>query len=86
VFVKIDLSAILPRVGLEEPDDFSSFKIVVAVPDHAYVTVDELERLAGARMNDPNWRSRLEGMLSFAEQHGWRDSDGAVRAHVEVER
>ena len=80
--IEIDLSAIPPVVTLNEPDDFTSFKVVVREAEHARVPVDVLEDLAGERAADPEWRRGLEKMLDYARQHGWIDERG-VRAHIE---
>jgi hypothetical protein len=51
--------------------------------EHVFVTVPALCRMAGGRATDSGWRANLERMLDFAQQHGWVDARGAVRAHVE---
>jgi hypothetical protein len=82
MYIEIDLSAIPPVMALGEPDDFTSFKIVVREVEHARVPVDVLEDLAGERAADPAWRQGLKKMLDYAQQHGWVDERG-VRAHIE---
>ena len=82
MYIEIDMSVAPPATILREPDDFTSFKIVVREAEHARVPVDELERLAGDRTGDPEWRRGLEKMLEYAETHGWLEHDG-VRAHIE---
>ncbi len=82
MYIEIDMSVAPPTTSLREPDDFTSFKIVVREAEHARVPVEQLERLAGDRAGDPEWRRGLEKMLEYAEQHGWLDDDG-VRAHIE---
>jgi len=85
VYVEIDLSVVVPATVLREPDDVTSFKVVVREAEHARVPVESLERLAGERAGDPEWRRGLGKMLEYAEQHGWVD-DGGVRAHIELRR
>lgn len=80
--IVIDLSSAPPATVLEDPDDFTSFKIVVREAEHARVPVESLERLAGDRARDPEWRRGLGKMLEYAAQHGWLDDTG-VLAHVE---
>ena len=83
MYIEIDLSVVPPTSVLREPDDFTSFKVVVRKAEHARVPVESLERLAGERAEDPEWRNGLGKMLEYAEQHGWLDSSG-VRAHIEA--
>jgi len=85
VYLEIDLRSVPPATALRDPDDFASFKVVVREAEHARVPVEALERLAGDRAEDPEWRRGLEKMLEYAEQHGWVDGDG-VRAHIERRR
>ena len=85
MYIEIDLGVVPPATALLEPDDFTSFKIVVREAEHARVPVECLEQLAGERAGDPEWRRGLEKMLEYARQHGWLDEDG-VRAHIERER
>jgi len=55
----------------------------VAGPDHVFVEVELLERLAGERAEDEEWSAQLEAMIEYAKSKGWTDEAGAVRAHVE---
>ena len=80
--IVIDLGVVPPATVLEDPDDFTSLKIVVREAEHARVPVESLERLAGDRAGDPEWRRGLEKMVAYAEQHGWLEDNG-VRAHIE---
>lgn len=84
MLVKIHADRVPPRAELLDADDFASFKVVVVVGEHIHVPVAELERLAGAKAEEASWRAGLEGMLRYADEHGWLDASGAVRAHVEV--
>jgi hypothetical protein len=84
VIINVDLAAVPPAVSLEDPDDFESFAIRARVPEHGFVAIDELKRLAGDRAGDPVWMESLDRMLEYASAHGWLRDDGAVRAHVEV--
>ena len=54
-------------------------------PDgHAFVAVDAVRRLAGDRVNDPDWSEGFDRMLGFARSKGWMDPSGtAIQAHVE---
>jgi hypothetical protein len=80
--LRIDPAQIPPAVELLDADDFGSFKAVIAVPDHTWVDPSLLVALAPDP--DPVWRAQLEKMLSFAQEHGWIDQDGRIRAHVEL--
>jgi hypothetical protein len=51
--IVIDLGVVPPATVLEDPDDFTSLKIVVREAEHARVPVESLERLAGDRAGDP---------------------------------
>lgn len=86
--IEIDLSTIPPTTALREPDDFGRFEVMLrGVDGYAFVTPDVLHVLAGARAEDPRWRARFEGMLGYAATKGWvRESDGAIRAHIETEQ
>jgi hypothetical protein len=68
---------------LEEPDDFRTFQMTVAVPEHVYVGVEVLLALAGERAKDADWRSGFDAMIAYADKHGWVHN-GMVRAHVAV--
>jgi len=81
--IEIDLGSVPPAVTLLDPDEFTRFEIAVSRPEHAFVSVDELRRLAGARAADPAWAQQLEAMLAYAQGKGWCREDGAVRAHIE---
>ena len=85
MYLEIDLSVVPPATVLREPDDFTSFKVVVKEAEHARVSLESLELLAGERAGDPEWRRGLGKMLEYAEQRGWVD-DGGVRAHIELRR
>jgi hypothetical protein len=39
--------------------------------------------LAGDRADNARWQASFDGMLAYADAHGWRDADGRVRAHVQ---
>ena len=84
MYIEIDLSAVPPVSVLHNPDDFTSFKIVVRQVEHARVPAEVLQALAGDRAGDPEWQSGLEKMLEYAREHGWLDDSG-VRAHVELQ-
>ena len=40
MYIEIDMSVVPPTTILREPDDFTSFKIVVREAEHARVPVD----------------------------------------------
>jgi hypothetical protein len=67
VYVEIDLSVVVPATVLREPDDVTSFKVVVREAELAGVPVESLERLAGGRAGDPEGRRGLGKMLEYAE-------------------
>jgi hypothetical protein len=51
---------------------------------HAWLRIDGIRGLAGARARDPRWSRRFEGMVEYARGTGWVSPDGAsIRAHVE---
>ena len=83
MYLHIDHTEVPPAVEVREPDDFTAFKVVVEVPEHAWVAPDVLTALAG-RGDDDAWRQNLAGMLAYAASKGWCDDAGRVRAHVEV--
>jgi hypothetical protein len=86
VYIAVDLSVVPPRAVLHEPEDLTSFKVVAAVPDHAYAPIDEIRRLAGPLADNPEWQQGFESMLEFAAGRGWIGPDGGVRAHLVIER
>lgn len=84
MYLRIDTAATPPSVEVVEPDDFSSFKVVVVVDGHSWVAPAELAELAG-RGADPDWQHKLAGMIDYARTKGWLDDAGRIRAHVEVQ-
>jgi len=84
MYIEIDLSAVPPVSVLHEPDDFTSFKVIVRALEHARVPAEVIQALAGDRARDPDWQRGLEKMLEYARQHGWVDDSG-VRAHIELQ-
>jgi hypothetical protein len=51
---------------------------------HAFIAIDAVRRLAGARVDDPAWSEGFEKMLAYAGSKGWIDPSGtAIQAHVE---
>jgi hypothetical protein len=50
---------------------------------HVFVEVEAVRDLAGDRADDVGWQASFDGMLAYADAHGWRDADGRVRAHVQ---
>jgi hypothetical protein len=50
---------------------------------HVFVEPFALVTLAGERGHDAAWLASLRDMVAYADQHGWVDTRGAVRAHVE---
>jgi hypothetical protein len=50
---------------------------------HVFVEVETIRDLAGDRAVDARWQASFDGMLAYADAHGWRDADGRVRAHVQ---
>ena len=82
MIIEVDLTTVPPRTTLHDVDDFTSLKVVTR-GEHAFITRDTFVDLAERRGSDPEWLSRLDGMLSYAASKGWTDDRGAVRAHVE---
>jgi hypothetical protein len=83
MYIELDLSAVPPTVTLQEPDDFKRFEIVATQPEHAFVGVAEIEKLAGERCADPEWHRQFRQMLEYARSKGWIDDEGSVRGHIE---
>jgi hypothetical protein len=51
---------------------------------HAFLRVEAVKALAGARARDPAWIEQFDAMVEFAGRHGWLDDRGeAIRAHCE---
>jgi hypothetical protein len=82
MYLRIDTSVIPPLVEVVEPDDFTSFKVVVGTTSHTWVDPSGLAALAG-RAGDADWQDKLDGMVGYAETKGWLDEQGRLRAHVE---
>jgi hypothetical protein len=56
---------------------------VARFDEYAWVSISELERLAGD-VATPEWRASFAAMIEYARSKGWVDDDlGAVRGHVE---
>jgi hypothetical protein len=99
MIITVDTTNPSPRVSLDDPENFGAFSIAAtgtreafgkAVAgigrydgDHVFVRPDALRALAGALAQDDTWSSKLDGMMNYAEQHGWVDGDGAIRAHID---
>ena len=83
MYLHIDPTQVPPVVQVREPDDFTAFKLVLEVPEHAWIAPDVLTELAG-RGGDDEWKQNLAGMLAYAASKGWCDEAGRVRAHVET--
>lgn len=84
MYLRIDPRTTPPLVEVAEPDDFTSFKVVVVTPSHSWVDPADLTELAG-RADDQDWQQKLAGMISYAESKGWLDEQGRIRAHVETQ-
>jgi hypothetical protein len=82
MYIQIDLSQVPPEATIHEADDFTQFKVLMIETEHAYVAISEIERLAGDRAGDSDWRRGLQKMVEYAEGAGWLDDRG-IRAHVE---
>lgn len=55
----------------------------VADREHGFVSVDGLERLAGAHVTEA-WRAGLEKMLAYARKKGWwEEATRSIAAHLE---
>lgn len=82
---------------LADADVFDSFKAKVAElarrskqpacgvwdEDGAHLWVDA-GWLRAQGPSCPDWSAKLDQMLAYADRKGWLDTDGRVRAHVEV--
>lgn len=84
MYLRIDSRTTPPLVEVVEPEDFTSFKVVVVTASHSWVDPADLTALAG-RAGDPEWQQKLAGMVSYAESKGWLDGQGRIRAHVETQ-
>jgi hypothetical protein len=82
VHITVDLSTVPPLVELEGADDLKSFSVVLHEPEHAWVSLEELKRLAGPRAEDTEWLAELDKMVAYASSKGWVREDGALRAHL----
>jgi hypothetical protein len=65
------------RVGLVEPNDFTSFKVVAAARSWG-----ELRR-ALDKASDPDWAAGLDAMVEYAGCKGWLEGSSALRAQCE---
>ena len=83
MYLHVDPTQVPPTVEVREPDDFKAFKVVIEVPEHAWIAPGLVTELSG-RGDDDEWRQNLAGMLAYAASKGWCDEAGRVRAHVEV--
>jgi hypothetical protein len=86
VHIEIDLGTVPPLVTLEDPKDFTAFKVVVRDREHAWVDAEQLVALAGELGASTAWLHELQCMLDFAREHGWMRDDGSIRGHVERAR
>jgi hypothetical protein len=91
VIVRIDLTGGEPRARLDEPDDFTSFKIVLV--EEAAPAAERLAAAGVARWDEhawvkidtirelagsgatASWEASLASMLEFARTRGWVDDD-----------
>jgi len=80
--IQVDLGTVPPQTELLEPDDLKSLEVVVKQDGHAWISREELLRLAGERADDPAWRLQFDAMLTYAESQGWTGENGAIRAHI----
>lgn len=83
MYLRIDTGTTPPLVEVVEPEDFTSFKVVVVTASHSWVDPADLTALAG-RSDDADWQQKLAGMISYAGTKGWLDEQGRIRAHVET--
>lgn len=99
MIITIDTTNPSPLVSLDDPENFAAFSVAASGPrdafadavagigrydgEHIFVRPEALRGLAGALAQDDAWSSKLDGMISYADQHGWVDGDGAIRAHIE---
>ncbi|MEU6371598.1 hypothetical protein [Streptomyces sp. NPDC046909] len=83
MYLRVDLQEVPPLVEVHEPEDFTSFKVVLVPSTHTWVEPEALTRLAG-RARDDAWRERLAAMTAYARRQGWTDGQGRLRAHVET--
>lgn len=82
MYILVDTRQVPPTVSLCDPDDFTSFRVVVETSPHVWVDPQEVTALAGRA--DDAWTQKLAGMVAYASSKAWVDEQGRVRAHVEV--
>lgn len=86
-------------VALEDAENFGAFSVTASGPEdrfedtaaqigrydgeHLFITPDALRKLAGPLAQDEEWNGKLDGMISYADKHGWLDTDGAIQAHID---
>lgn len=85
MYLTVDLSLVPPAVALHEPDDFTSLSVRIVPASHAWISPDVLQSLAGDRATDPAWVANLAAMTAYADDHGWLNPEGELRAHVETD-
>jgi hypothetical protein len=83
MYVHVDASQIPPVVEVRDPDQFTSFSVVVSTPAHVWLEPEAVARLAG-RTGDEAWQEEFAAMAAYARSKGWVDGSGRLRAHVEV--
>ena len=99
MYVEVNLRGDSPRVALREPDDFRSFKVVVADGgdrddvgralhgtgrlEPPHAWIDVAALRSLGRGDDEAWVEQLDGMVAFVPSKQWVDEGGAVRAHCE---
>jgi hypothetical protein len=97
--ISVDTRGGGPSIALEDPESFNAFSVAATGPgerfadtvsaigrydgEHVFVRPDAVRELAGELAADAAWEENLQKMIGYAEQHGWIDADGAIRAHVE---
>jgi hypothetical protein len=83
VYLRVDVGQVPPVVELRDHEDFTTFKVCVQAPPHAWVEPAALTQVAG-RTGDAAWQRKLADMVSYAQTRGWLDDHGRVRAHLEI--
>jgi hypothetical protein len=79
--MRLHLNATLSTI--DQSDDLTSLEAVA--PSHVWVTKDEIVSASG-RGDDPEWLKALDGMIAYAQLHGFTDAQGRIRAHVVMEQ
>ena len=80
MYLRVDPTQIPPVVELREPDDFKAFKVVIEVPEHAWIAPDVLTELAGRRGDDDRHCSPAQRAAQRRDVGRFGDEDARTAA------